>query len=164
MSADTPSHQTDGQSPRCECGCNSCPPIHLERFRHPSPFPLCLSSTSPTGETLTSGGRVVEERSAILRRSPSFLPSPLLHLDLHRRVIATNDASTYVFCKRCSISRRARDKKWIWMKQCLREDREPRSLGETWEENGHELSLHIARWEVTTQRPQAKRSRCAVHA
>ena len=85
------------------------------------------------------------------------LPPPRLqreeNIDLKGHVLANSVDGEYVFCSKCYVCRRARDRKWIWLKECAHRDRDARALGETWEEQGHHVVLVMNRWKVTAQRP-----------
>ena len=39
------------------------------------------------------------------------------------------------------------------MKPCKKEDQVPRSLGEKWSEQGHEVVLEMVRWKILAERP-----------
>ena len=173
--------QLYGESPQCACGHAdqtvqhllwTCPlvpppPPHLEHRRHLMPSQsvahLLPEKADNTEVQLwrDSCQRAIKILAAPLPNCP---PPPRQPVDMKGHVVATNLDGTYSFCRKCFISRRARDTKWIWTKRCPREHDQPRSLGEIWESLGHDCGLQMARWKNTSQRPIIRCTRCQQQA
>ena len=90
---------------------------------------------------------------SILAKNPNahaVVPAPT---DQKGHEVAVNPSGSYAFCKKCYVTRRIRDKKWIWAKECRHSDRHARSLGERWHWQGHEILLEMTRWKILAERP-----------
>ena len=167
--------QIYGESPVCACGhpdqtvqhllwtCSLSPPppIHLEHRRHLPPA-QSVSHILPEG---ADRAEVALWKESCLRQSPFSAPLCMMCLwreevDVKGHTIGVSEDGTYAFCRKCYITRRARDQKWIWTKRCAHEQAEPRMLGETWMEREHEVTLQMARWKITALRPRVSRSKC----
>ena len=70
----------------------------------------------------------------------ALVPAPIDHKG---HDVSVNPAGSYAFCKKCYVTRRIREKKWIWIKPCKRGEQIPRSLGERWMDQGHEVVLEM---------------------
>ena len=168
--------QIYGESPTCECGCEEqtlwrlfweCPrypppPVPLEYRRH-LPRAQSVAHLLPmhADKTEISRWRQSCHRAIdILSRNPKPQVGVAREVDVKGHEVGVNDTGTYAYCRKCYITRRIRDKKWIWTKDCKAVDAEPRTIGEIWEENGHSIRLDMARWKVTAERPALSCSRC----
>ena len=138
------------------------PPPHLEHRRLPpaQSVALLLPPCADLHEI-----RLWKEsclRAVKMLASPaSNLPLPQnIPVDMKGHALGVSHDGAYAFCRKCFVTRRARDRKWIWVKPCAKENMEPRALGEVWRELGHEVVLDMTRWKLTAQRPKMKCTRC----
>ena len=100
-------------------------------------------------------------RAIAILSSPLPSEPPVVEdIDMKGHSLGTSIDGTYVFCRKCYITRRARDRKWLWVKRCQNQDAEPRMLGETWAYRGHEVTLEMSRWKITALRPRLTCSVC----
>ena len=168
--------QLYGESPECGCGWPdqtvqhllwNCPlvappPLHLEYRRHLPPFqsvahllPLHADrhDVHLWRESCKRAIRVLSGKEQGREGEPEQM-----QLNGHR--LHASPDGTYVFCGKCFITRRARDKKWICLKPCGREDNEHRSVGEEWDFMGHQVLLSLERWKISAMRPSLACKRC----
>ena len=169
--------QIYGESPQCACGHDSqtvghllwsCPlvpppPVHLEYRRHLPPsqsvthlLPQC-ADMQEVGLWKESCLRAIKIVASPIASAPLPQPEPP---DLKGHSLGVSHDGAYSFCRKCFVTRRSRDRKWIWTKRCTREDSESRDLGEFWVEQGHEVTLRMAKWKLTAQRPRMVCARC----
>ena len=125
--------QLYAESPKCECGCEeqtlwhlfwNCPcypppPIALE-FRKHLPRSQSVAHLLPMHADKTeialwrqSCRRAVD----ILSREPSKTDTEERSVDTKGHEVGVNLTGTYAYCRKCYITRRIRDKKWIWTKR-----------------------------------------------
>ena len=76
--------------------------------------------------------------------------------------LATSEDGSYVFCAKCYISRKSRDRQWILARPCAYPERIPRSLHEAFVCNGHRAVLEMKKWKVTVLRPSFRCLECEV--
>ena len=169
--------QLYGESAECACGHENqtvghllwtCalippPPPHLDYRRHLPPAQSIAHLLPPSVDLREvrlwkeSCVRAVKVLSAPVVSAP--LPV-IRDVDLKGHSLGVNHEGTYAFCRKCFVTRRARDRKWIWVKPCAKDGAEARALGEIWHELGHEVILEMARWKLTAQRPRMRCTRC----
>ena len=168
--------QIYGESSVCECGaeeqtlwhlfwqcpCYPPPPMALDYRRH---LPRAQSVAHLLPLHADKMEIVLWRQSChraidILSRRPSNEGALARDLDVKGHEVGVNSTGTYAYCRKCYITRRIRDKKWIWTRECKAIDSDPRTIGETWEFNGHLITLTMSRWKVTAERPSLCCSRC----
>ena len=74
--------------------------------------------------------------------------------------LATSEDGSYVFCAKCYISRKSRDRMWILTKPCAYSERVPKSLHEEFVCNGHRAVPQMKKWKVTALRPSLRCLEC----
>ena len=89
----------------------------------------------------------------ILSKKPGARVAVPAPTDQRGHDVTVNPTGSYAFCKKCFVTRRIRDKKWLWVKRCKYEDGVPRSLGERWQSQGHEVVLEMTKWKILAERP-----------
>ena len=77
-------------------------------------------------------------------------------VDMKGHVFATSEDGSYVFCSRCFISRKSRDRKWILLHPCAYPDRPARNLWEEYTLDAHLVRLQMKRWRHFAWRPSLK--------
>ena len=143
--------------------CPLVPPAPDLEYRRHLPASQSVSHTLPPSADLREvvlWRRSCKRAVDILTKVPQQEGGEERDVDLEGHVLGVSENGQYTFCKRCFISRRSRDKKWIWLRECLRKDQEPRSLSEVWEFQGHQLSLSMMTWKITALRPRISREIC----
>ena len=70
-------------------------------------------------------------------------------------VMHTSDGR-YIYCARCYVTRRAKDRRWLVLKDCAFKDREPCIEGETCLILGHHASISIETWRLSALRPRMR--------
>ena len=168
--------QIYAESPRCECGCEEqtlwhlfwdCPcypppPIaieyrkHLPRFQSVAHLLPVHADKSEIALWRQSCRRAID----ILSKRPSKREGEDRNVDTRGHEVGVNLSGTYAYCRKCYITRRIRDKKWIWTKECKYSESDPRTIGEEWESEGHLITMIMTRWKVIAERPALKCSRC----
>ena len=171
-------HQAYGESPKCQCGhedqnvwhllwecpCVPIPPISLDFRRH---LPRAQSVAHLLPENADRHDVETWRDSCfrairILSRTPEVQVRKDIDVDTRGHDVGVNSDGTYAYCRKCYISRRVRDKKRIWVKDCKFVDRELRTIGESWEWNGHSITLKMARWKIMSERPAMVCARCGL--
>ena len=161
--------QVYGESASCVCGCDDqtlrhllweCPcvpppPVSIEYRRH-LPNSQAVSHILPPMASRVdvdlwkqSCMRAVR----ILAKNPNARLTHREPVDTSGHDVAVNASGSYAFCMKCFVTRRIRDKKWIWARECKHEQRESRAIGETWTYEGHEITLTMERWKIMAERP-----------
>ena len=151
--------QLYGESPQCACGHAdqtvqhllwNCPlvpppPVHLEHRRRLPPS-QSVSHLLPAGadrvETMLWKESCIRALQILSDPTPT-VPQVREEPDMKGHIIRTSEDGTYAFCRKCFITRRARDRKWIWTKRCAQEQEEARMLGDTWVQKG---TKSLYRW------------------
>ena len=168
-------HQVYGESSKCcedqslwhllwQCPCVPPPPIALEYRKHLPRAQLVahlLPEKADRAEVIL-WRQSCKRAVVVLSMNLSGEPRQREEVDTKGHEVAANPKGTYVFCKKCFICRRVRDKKWIWTKPCRLAENEPRALGEAWACDGHEITLSMGRWKTTAERPLFTCSLCGV--
>ena len=168
--------QVYGESTECGCGWPDqtvkhllwdCPlvappPLHLEYRRHLPPFQSVahLLPLHADRHDVTLWRESCKRAIKVLSGKEQGRESHQDVLQLNGHVLCASADGEYVFCGKCFIARRARDKKWICLKPCAREEAEHRTLGEEWEYLGHSVCLTMDRWKICAQRPCFACAKC----
>ena len=141
-----------------ECPMVQIAPPHLDYRRHleASRSVAHLLPPFPEAQEVMHWRESCLRAIRILQAPPERQKQRELDVDLRGHVLGTGEDGQYTFCRKCYFTRKSRDRKWIWMKECLCADHVPRSLGEVWVHNGHEVQLSMARWKTLAQRPRVK--------
>ena len=124
-----------------ECACFPPPSISIE-FRRHLPNAQSVAHLLPpmaTSSKVRTWRESCMRAVRILSKNPSAHAAVPAPIDQRGHDVTVNPTGSYVFCKKCFVTRRIRDKKWIWIKRCKCEDDVPRSLGERWQSQGHEV-------------------------
>ena len=87
---------------------------------------------------------------------------PTIVLEARGHCLRVLKNGTYVFCGKCFISRRMRDYKWIFLRDCAFVDRTATSLGARETCEGHQAVLDILTWKNSAQRPAWRCERCDI--
>ena len=82
----------------------------------------------------------------------------------HGHIIAVSEDGRYCYCARCYITRKARDRRWIIHRDCLKRDSDPRREGDSLTCNGHEAVVSVVLWKLTALRPAFKCVKCSLQA
>ena len=168
--------QIYGESASCQCGCAEQTVWHLLWECPCYPPPLVTLEYRKHLPRFESVAHLLPEKAEradislwrqschraikILSGNPILEPRVVRDADAKGHVVGVNLTGTYAYCRKCYITRRIRDKKWIWTRECRAREGQPRTLGETWEWEGHDVTLTMARWRVMAERPAMTRAKC----
>ena len=168
--------QVMGESEMCPCGAPSqairhllweCvfvspPPMDIE-FRKrlkPAQAVAHLLPASADNHEIYLWRKSCLRAAQVLSKPPEGPPHGEVDVDLKGHMLACSEDEEYTFCKKCFISRKSRDRKWIWRKECERKDHEPRAIAETWWFMDHELTLIMETWKLAALRPRMVCKNC----